>query len=389
VSAWIGRRANALLGDALRQVRRVPWGRALKASTTRRFDYLRGYVEALAEVVDAEVLRGAGLTIGVDPLGGASAAYWEPIAERYRLGLRIVESEVDPTFRFMSVDHDGTVRMDPSSRYAMARLVALRDRFDLAVAVDPDADRHGIVTREAGLVSPAHFMVAAIDYLFRSRSDWEPRAAVGKTVVTSGMIDRVTRRLGRKVVEVPVGFKYFVGGLLAGRLGFAGEESAGATFLRRDGRVWTTDKDGIVMCLLAAEMTAREGLDPALRYRQLSEQLGDSVYERTDAPATDEQKRRLEHVDPRDIRLSRLGGEPVVAITVHAAGDALPIGGVKVDAEHGWFAARPSGTEAVWKLYAESFSGVEHLARIQEDARAVVDRIVRGDGTGEPRERAS
>jgi phosphoglucomutase len=328
-------------------------------------------------VIDMEVLRGTRLHIGVDPLGGASVGYWAPIADRYGFRLEVVNREIDPTFRFMTVDWDGEIRMDPSSPYAMARLVALRGQFDLAFATDPDADRHGIVSRGAGLLNPNHYLAVAISYVFRHRPGWPGAAAVGKTIVTSSMIDRVAARLGRRVVEVPVGFKYFVDGLLDGSLGFAGEESAGASFLRLDGTVWATDKDGIIMGLLAAEMTARTGRDPGEHYRELTRELGEPTYERIDAQATPEEKVVLGRLSADDIELTELAAEPVTAVLTTAPGDAQPIGGIKVIAEHGWFAARPSGTEAVYKLYAESFKGADHLRRIVEEAQAAIQRVFR------------
>ncbi len=377
VTEWIESRANAFLADGLRGVARIPYERARQAATTHRFDYLTSYVEALATVIDMDVLRGTTLKIGVDPLGGASLGYWQPIGDRYSFDLDVVNREIDPTFRFMTVDWDGAIRMDPSSPYAMARLIGLRDRFDLAFATDPDADRHGIVSRSVGLLNPNHYLAASIWYLFRHRPGWPNRAAIGKTIVSSSMIDRVTARLGRRLVEVPVGFKYFVDGLLEGSLGFAGEESAGASFLQRDGTVWTTDKDGLVMGLLAVEMTARTGRDPGECYRELTRELGEPVYERIDAPATAEQKVALTRMSAKDLAVTELAGDPVTAVLTTAPGDGRPFGGIKVMTEHGWFAARPSGTEAVYKLYAESFKGVEHLRRIQEQAQAAIERVFR------------
>jgi phosphoglucomutase len=379
VTEWIERRANALLAEGLRGVSRVPYERA-RRSATRPFDYLGAYVEALGAVIDMDVLRGTALRIGVDPLGGASVAYWQPIGDRYGFRLDVVNREIDPTFRFMTVDWDGAIRMDPSSPYAMARLIGLRDRFDLAFAADPDADRHGIVSRSVGLLNPNHYLAAAIDYLFRHRPGWSSGAGVGKTVVSSGMIDRVTARLGRRLLEVPVGFKYFVDGLLGGSLGFAGEESAGASFLRRDGTTWTTDKDGLVMGLLAAEMTARTGRDPGAAYADLTRDLGEPVYERIDAGATAAQKAALARLSATDLAITDLAGDPVVAILTTAPGDGRPIGGIKVMTAHGWFAARPSGTEEVYKLYAESFRGPEHLRRIQAQAREAITTVLRSSG---------
>ncbi|OLB95235.1 MAG: phosphoglucomutase, alpha-D-glucose phosphate-specific [Candidatus Rokubacteria bacterium 13_1_40CM_68_15] len=377
VTEWIESRANAFLADGLRGVARIPYERARQAATTHRFDYLTSYVEALAAVIDMDVLRGTTLKIGVDPLGGASLGYWQPIGDRYGFALDVVNREIDPTFRFMTVDWDGAIRMDPSSPYAMARLIGLRDRFDLAFATDPDADRHGIVSRSVGLLNPNQYLAASIWYLFRHRPSWPNRAAIGKTIVSSSMIDRVTAQLGRRLVEVPVGFKYFVDGLLEGSLGFAGEESAGASFLQRDGTVWTTDKDGLVMGLLAMEMTARTGRDPGECYQDLTRELGEPVYERIDAPATAEQKAALARMSAKDLAITELAGDPVTAVLTTAPGDGRPFGGIKVMTEHGWFAARPSGTEAVYKLYAESFKGVEHLRRIQEQAQAAIERVFR------------
>jgi phosphoglucomutase len=372
VTAWIEGKANELLANGMREVARMPYERARRASTVRRFDYLGGYVDALGDVIDASALRSAKLHLGVDPLGGASLRYWAPIAERFGIRIELANDVVDPTFRFMTLDWDGAIRMDPSSSYAMARLIGLRDRFDLAFAADPDADRHGIVTRGAGLLDPNRYLTVAIWYLFGHRPDWAGSAAVGKTIVSSSMIDRVAARLGRRLVEVPVGFKYFVDDLLSGVLGFAGEESAGASFLRRDGTVWSTDKDGIIMGLLAAELMARTGRDPAEQYRALEQEVGEATYQRLDAAATPEEKAILARLSPRDVTLSELAGQPVTAVLTSAPGDGRPIGGIKVIAADGWFAARPSGTEAVYKLYAESFKGEDHLRRIQEEAQAVI-----------------
>jgi phosphoglucomutase len=377
VTRWIEDQANALLAGGLREVMRVPYEPARRVPTLHRIDYVESYVADLGAVLDMEALRGTALKVGVDPLGGASLSYWEPIGARYGMRLEVVNRDVDPTFRFMTRDWDGAIRMDPSSPYAMARLVGLRDRFDLAFATDPDADRHGIVSRGAGLLSPNAYLAVAIGYLFRHRAAWPPGAAVGKTIVSSGLIDRVAARAGRRVVEVPVGFKYFVDGLLDASLGFAGEESAGASFLRRDGTVWATDKDGLIMGLLAAELTARTGHDPGDHYQALTRELGEPIYERIDAEASPEQKAVLARLSAQDVRLTELAGEPVTGVLTTAPGDAQPIGGVKVIAAHGWFAARPSGTEAVYKLYAESFKGEPHLRRIQEEAQTMIERIFR------------
>ncbi len=371
--------ANALLEVDLRGISRIPYERARRAPGTGRFDFREAYVRDLDLVLDADVLRGARLRVGVDPLGGASADYWGPIAARYGLQLDVVNPVVDPTFRFMTVDWDGEIRMDPSSPDAMARLVGLRDRYDLAFANDPDADRHGIVTRSAGLLNPNHYLAVAIDYLFKHRPAWPAASGVGKTIVSSSMIDRVTGRLGRRLVEVPVGFKYFVDGLMDGSLGFCGEESAGASFLCRDGSPWATDKDGLIMGLLAIEMTARLGTDPGEQYRALARELGDPAYARIDAPASVEEKRALSALTAKDLALTTLGGDPVTAVLTAAPAGGLPIGGVKVVTDQGWFAARPSGTEAVYKLYAESFKGSEHLRRIQDEAKAALSSSLGGE----------
>jgi phosphoglucomutase len=372
VTGWIEEQANGLLADELRGVRRMPYERARKASTTHPHDYLDAYVGDLAAVVDLDVVRGATISLGVDPLGGASVAYWDAIAERYGVKLEVVNHAIDPTFRFMTVDWDGKIRMDPSSPWAMARMVELKDRFDVAFACDTDADRHGIVSRSAGLLNPNHYLSVAIAYLFGNRPGWPAKAAVGKTVVSSSMIDRVASKLGRALVEVPVGFKWFVEGLIDGEFGFAGEESAGASFLRRDGTVWTTDKDGLIPGLLAAEITARTGRDPGEHWRALTREFGEPAYERVDSPATAEQKAALSRLTPEDVRARELAGEPIQRVLSTAPGNDAPIGGVKVISEHGWFAARPSGTEEVYKIYAESFLGPDHLRRIQEGARAML-----------------
>ena len=376
VTSSIEKRANAFLADGLRGVQRMPYERARQASTVHPFDYVTTYVDALGSVIDMEPLRDSRLRLGVDPLGGASVGYWEAISERYGFALEVVNPSVDPTFRFMTVDWDGKIRMDPSSPYAMAGLIGLRDRFDVAFGNDPDADRHGIVTRSSGLMNPNHYLAAAIWYLFRHRPGWASDAAVGKTIVSSSMIDRVTARIGRRLVEVPVGFKYFVEGLLDGSLGFAGEESAGASFLARDGGVWTTDKDGLILGLLAAEMMARTGRDPAEHYADLTRELGEPVYERIDAAATPAQKAVLSRLSGETLSITELAGEPVTAVLTAAPGGGGAIGGVKVTTQHGWFAARPSGTEAVYKLYAESFKGQDHLRRIQEEAQTAIARAL-------------
>ena len=365
-------RANALLEDGLRGVKRVPFETALRQDTTREHDFVRPYVEDLAKVVDMVKIAGAKLRIGVDPLGGASIDYWAKVAERYRLSLDVVNSTVDPTFAFMTLDRDGKIRMDCSSPYAMAGLIAMKDRFDVSFGNDADADRHGIVTPTAGLLNPNHYLAVAIDHLFRHRPGWPAGAAVGKTLVSSSMIDRVATSLGRRLVEVPVGFKWFVEGLLDGSLGFGGEESAGAAFLRRDGTVWTTDKDGIILDLLACEIRATTGRDPGEIYRDLEARFGSPAYERIDAPATREQKTALAKLSPAAVTAASLAGEPIVAKLTRAPGNGAEIGGLKVVTESGWFAARPSGTEDVYKLYAESFRGRDHLKQIQDEARAIV-----------------
>lgn len=372
----IERRANDLLSDGLRGVSRVLPAAARAAGTTRPHDYVGTYVADLASVLDLEAVRSAGLSIGVDPLGGAGIGYWGPIAERYRLSIEVVNDRVDPTFRFMTLDWDGKIRMDCSSPHAMANLIRLKDRFDIAFANDPDTDRHGIVTRGGGLMNPNHYLSVAVSWLFSRRAGWSPDAAVGKTVVSSAMIDRVAAGLGRKLVEVPVGFKWFVEGLLDGSFGFGGEESAGASFLRKDGTAWTTDKDGILLNLLAAEITAGAGRDPAELYRELAGRYGDPCYERIDAPATAAQKRTLAELSPGRVEAGELAGEKILSILTVAPGNGEPIGGLKVSAENGWFAARPSGTEDVYKIYAESFRGTEHLRRIQAEAQALVDRVL-------------
>ncbi|HXU31302.1 MAG TPA: phosphoglucomutase (alpha-D-glucose-1,6-bisphosphate-dependent) [Thermoanaerobaculia bacterium] len=382
ITRWIEAQANEFLTRRLEGVKRMPIERALRAATTHRHDFLNPYVNDLGGVVDMETIRGATLRLGVDPLGGAGVHYWAPIAERYGLDLTVVRDTVDPTFGFMSVDWDGRIRMDPSSAYAMQPLIDLKDRFDVAFACDTDHDRHGIVAPSVGLLPPNHYLAVAIHHLFSHRPEWPARAAVGKTVVSSGMIDRVTAKLNRKLYEVPVGFKWFVDGLFDGSLGFGGEESAGASFLRRDGTVWTTEKDGIVLTLLAAEITARAGRDPGELYRDLTRELGEPFFDRIDAPATPEQKRRLAALSPEQLRGSQLAGEPIRSILSHAPGNEEPIGGVKVVADGGWFAARPSGTEDIYKVYAESFRGPDHLCRILEEAQTIVDSALAGDDGG-------
>jgi phosphoglucomutase len=376
VTRWIEREANRLLSDDPAGILRIPYQRARGAATVHRYDYVGSYVNDLASVVDVDVIRNARLKIGVDPMGGASVAYWQPIQERLGVKMDVVNTVVDPTFRFMSVDWDGKIRMDCSSSYAMATLIGLKDRFDIAFGNDTDSDRHGIVTRGGGLMNPNHFLAAAIFYLFTHRPDWSANAAVGKSAVSSSMIDRVAAKVRRTLIEVPVGFKWFVAGLLNGSLGFGGEESAGASFLRRDGTVWVTEKDGFIMDLLAVELMARSGRDPYELYQDLTSELGESVYERVDAPATAEQKAALLSLSPKDFNASELGGDPIEGIFTKAPGNGEPLGGLKVATAHGWFAARPSGTEDVYKLYAESFRGRDHLRRIQEEARALLSRAL-------------
>ena len=372
ITGWIEAKANEFLERGLKGVKRILYEKALHVSTTHRHDFLNAYITDLGNVIDMNVIRGAKISLGVDPLGGAGVHYWEPIAERYGFNLTVVNETVDPTFRFMTVDWDGQIRMDPSSPYAMESLIGLKDRFDIAFACDTDHDRHGIVTRSAGLLPPNHYLSVAIYYLFQHRPKWPKTAAVGKTLVSSQMIDRVTTKLGRKLYEVPVGFKWFVEGLLDGSLGFGGEESAGASFVRLDGSVWTTDKDGIIPALLAAEITARMGRDPGEIYRELTREFGEPVYERVDAPATLEQKAILEKLSPQQAQIKNLAGEKIQTILTNAPGNGAPIGGLKVVAESGWFAARPSGTEDIYKIYAESFRGADHLKRIQEEAQMIV-----------------
>ena len=375
VTNWIEAKANQFLESALQGIKRIPFEKALRVSTTHRHDFLNAYVNDLANVIDMDSIRRAKVNMGVDPLGGAGVHYWARIADQYKLDLTVVNEIVDPTFRFMAVDWDGQIRMDPSSAYAMTNLIGLKDRFDIAFACDTDHDRHGIVTR-TGLLQPNHYLAVAIYYLFQHRPKWSNAAAVGKTVVSSQMIDRVTAKLGRKLYEVPVGFKWFVDGLLNGTLGFGGEESAGASFLRLDGTVWTTDKDGIVPALLAAEITARMDRDPGQIYQELTGEFGESVYIRTEAPATAEEKEILRRLSPQQVRLKDLAGEQIQNILTHAPGNGAPLDGLKVMAESGWFAARPSGTEDIYKIYAESFRGTEHLQRLLDEAQTIVSNAV-------------
>jgi phosphoglucomutase len=383
ITGWIEAQANKFLESGLKGVKRVSLQEALRASTTRRYDYLNTYIDELAHVVDMDAIREAKINLGVDPLGGAGVHYWEPIAERYGLNLTVVNQAVDPTFRFMTVDWDGQIRMDPSSPYAMQQLIDMKDQYTIAFACDTDHDRHGIVTRGAGLLPPNHYLSVVVFHLFQHRPKWSKTTAVGKTLVSSQMIDRVTTKLRRKLYEVPVGFKWFVDCLLDGSLGFGGEESAGASFARLDGSVWTTDKDGIILALLAAEITARMGRDPGEIYSDLTREFGEPVYERIDAPATPEQKAILVKLSPQQVKIKDLAGEKIQAILTTAPGNGAPIGGLKVVAESGWFAARPSGTEDIYKIYAESFRGTDHLKRIQAEAQTIVsDALAAGASPG-------
>ncbi|MFG2310556.1 phosphoglucomutase (alpha-D-glucose-1,6-bisphosphate-dependent) [Streptomyces sp. NPDC048566] len=377
-TSWIQDRANELVRDGLKDVRRVGYTRALSAPGTGRYDFLGTYVSDLPSVVDLDAIRDAGVRIGADPLGGASVAYWGRIAEQHRLDLTVVNPLTDPTWRFMTLDWDGKIRMDCSSPYAMASLIAQRDRYRIATGNDADADRHGIVTPDAGLMNPNHYLAAAIGYLYTHRERWPAATGIGKTLVSSGMIDRVAADLGRELVEVPVGFKWFVDGLVDGSIGFGGEESAGASFLRRDGSVWTTDKDGIILALLASEITGATGRTPSEHYAELTGRFGEPAYERIDAPATREEKALLAKLSPAQITADTLAGEAVTAVLTEAPGNGAPIGGIKVTTENAWFAARPSGTEDVYKIYAESFRGTDHLREVQEEAKAVVSAALTG-----------
>ena len=376
VTSWIESRANEILENGLRDVKRVTLTKALQASTTHRYDYLNNYIADLNNVIDLKLLRDSGLKLGVDPLGGAGVHYWQRIADRYHLNLTVVDDSVDHTFRFMSLDWDGKIRMDPSSPYAMQRLIALRDDFPVAFACDTDHDRHGIVTRSVGLMPPNHYLAVAIDYLFQHRPQWATSTGIGKTLVSSKMIDRVAQKLGRRLVEVPVGFKWFVDGLYDGSLGFGGEESAGASFLNLHGKVWSTDKDGIIAALLAGEITASTGKDPGEIYQEFTKEFGEPVYDRIDAPATPEQKDKLKKLSPDQITSSELAGERITNILTNAPGNGAAIGGLKVETANGWFAARPSGTENIYKIYAESFRGSDHLKQIQEEAQEVVNGAI-------------
>ena len=376
VTSWIESRANEILENKLRNVKRVTLAKALAASTTQRYDYLEAYTADLGLVLDMDLLKESGVSMGVDPLGGAGVHYWQRIADRYGLNLTVVDDAVDHTFSFMSLDWDGKIRMDPSSSYAMQRLIGLKDKYPVAFACDTDHDRHGIVTRSAGLMQPNHYLAVAIDYLFQNRPGWAAKTGIGKTLVSSQMIDRVAKKLGRKLVEVPVGFKWFVDGLYDGSLGFGGEESAGASFLDRQGNVWSTDKDGIIAALLSGEITARTGKDPAEIYRGFTQEFGEPVYDRIDAPATPEQKDKLKKLSPDQITSAELAGEKITNILTNAPGNGAAIGGLKVETANGWFAARPSGTENIYKIYAESFKGEEHLRQLQEEAKKVVNDAI-------------
>jgi len=378
VTKWIQERANAMLVAGLEGVQRVDYAQALKAPTTQRFNFIDSYVGGLEQVIDLEAIRNSGLKFGVDPLGGAGVHYWTRIAERYRLPLEVLSTRVDPTFRFMRLDWDGKIRMDCSSPHAMAGLIENKDRFDVSFACDTDHDRHGIVARSVGLLNPNHYLAVAIEYLFTHRPAWSANAGIGKTLVSSSMIDRVAKGIDRQVVEVPVGFKWFVDGLMDGSLGFGGEESAGASFLRKQGGAWSTDKDGLILGLLAAEITAVTGKDPGERYQALTERFGAPVYQRIDAPANREQKAKLGKLSASQVTAAELAGQPIIQILTEAPGNGAAIGGLKVVTDNGWFAARPSGTEDVYKIYAESFEGEAHLRRIQEEAKALVDGVLNG-----------
>jgi phosphoglucomutase len=376
ITNWIQNKANEFLKNKMSGVKRIPFEKALQSPTTKRYNYLKAYVSDLANVIDMETIRKSKIHIGVDPLGGAGVHYWKPIAEMYGLNLTVVNETIDPTFRFMMVDWDGKIRMDPSSPYAMHGLIGMKDQFDITLACDTDYDRHGIITKSVGLLPPNHYLSVAILYLFQHRSKWRKSTAVGKTVVSSQMIDRVTAKLGRSLYEVPVGFKWFVDGLVTGSLGFAGEESAGASFVRLDGSVWTTDKDGIILALLAAEITAKLGKDPGEVYRELTHEFGDPVYDRVEAPATPAQKEILKNLAPENVQSKELAGEKILSILTKAPGNGAPIGGLKVVAEKGWFAARPSGTEDLYKIYGESFQGKDHLLRILKEAQTIVNEAL-------------
>lgn len=377
---WIEDRANAIIQSGLKEIRKIPYEKAIKTGCLHQYDYMTSYVEDLKNIIDLEIIRSSGVRIGVDPMGGSTLPFWEQIAQRYGLNLDVVNPTIDPTFGFMTMDYDGKIRMDCSSPYAMARLIELKDKYDIAFGNDPDGDRHGIVTPSTGLMNPNHYLSAAIWYLFHNRSGWSKDVAIGKTLVTSSMIDRIADDMGRKLFEVPVGFKWFVKGLITGTLGFAGEESAGASFLRKDGTVWTTDKDGFILNLLAAEMTARTGSDPGVLYQNLIEMFGNPIYERIDAAATPKQKEVLSKLSPNKITESTLAGEIILAKLIEAPGNNAPFGGIKIVTQNGWFAVRPSGTEEIYKFYAESLKSKEHLTRIQQEARAIIKSFFRSVG---------
>jgi phosphoglucomutase len=378
---WIEDKANSFIAGGLKDVKRISFNRALAAPTTHRYDYISGYVNELEQVIDLKTIKAANLKLGVDPLGGAGVAYWPRIAETYGLNLHVVNTEVDPTFRFMTVDWDGKIRMDCSSPYAMASLIALKDKYDVAFACDTDHDRHGVVTPSVGLLNPNHYLAVAINYLFTNRQGWPKDAGIGKTLVSSSIIDRVAQSLGRRLMEVPVGFKYFVDGLLDGSLGFGGEESAGASFLSLEGKAWSTDKDGLILGLLSAEITAKTGRDPGEHYKALTDQFGAPVYQRIDAPASPEQKAILSKLSPEQLKATELAGEKIEATLTKAPGNNAAIGGLKVATKNGWFAARPSGTENVYKIYAESFLGEEHLKRIQKEAQELISSTFQAAAT--------
>ena len=380
ITRWIENRANTILQSGLKEIRRIPYEKAVKTGYLRQYDYITSYVEDLKNVIDVEIIRSSGVRIGVDPMGGSTLPFWEQIAQRYELALNVVNPTIDPTFGFMTMDYDGKIRMDCSSPYAMASLIELKDKYDISFANDPDGDRHGIVTPSTGLMNPNHYLSVAIWYLFHNRPCWGKDTAIGKTLVTSSMIDRIADYMGRKLSEVPVGFKWFVKGLMNGTLGFAGEESAGASFLRKDGTVWTTDKDGLILNLLATEITARTGSDPGMQYQNIIEMFGNPIYERIDAKATPEQKEVLAKLSPNEITGSRLAGEIIMAKLTEAPGNNAPFGGIKVVTQNGWFAVRPSGTEEVYKFYAESLKSKEHLTRIQQEAREIIETIFRSAG---------
>lgn len=375
-TSWIEKKANAILENNLKEVKKVTFEKALKAPTTHRYDYISSYVNDLSNVLDTDLLRDSHIKMGVHPLGGAGVKYWDAIAEKYKLNLNVISDEVDFTFRFMTLDWDGKVRMDPSSPYAMQSLIDLKSKYDIAFACDTDHDRHGIVTKSGGLMQPNHYLAVMIDYLFQHRTNWSKNAAIGKTLVSSNMIDLIAAKLGRKVMEVPVGFKWFVDGLIDGSLGFVGEESAGASFLRKDGSVWTTDKDGIIPALLSAEIAAKTGNDPSQIYNQFTKEFGSPVYDRIDAPATPEQKSALAKLSPSQVKSTELAGDKIDLMLTEAPGNGAALGGLKVVSKNGWFAARPSGTENIYKIYAESFLGESHLRSIQEEAKVIVGKAV-------------